>query len=152
MDAIGKMVGLLVLVMFAVDCVVSATRSSLAWLYVRSLRKTARVKFRDKVRAQWRQTVILNVLSGVLCLTAVSLISTLRVGDMIKEGSVPVELDVLLTWIVLVAGMDRTRELLAKFKGAVESVPERKNVPAARIVIDNENRARTVPTAVHANG
>jgi len=152
MDAIGKMVGLLVLVMFAVDCVVSAARSSLAWLYVRSLRKKARVLFRDKVRAQWRQTVILNALSAVLCLTAVSLIDTLRVGDTINHNSVPPELDVLLTWIVLVAGMDRTRELLARFKGAVESAPQRKEVPALRLSIDNENRARTVPTAVPANG
>ena len=147
MDAIGKMVGLLVLVMFAVDCVVSAARSSLLWLYVRSLRKKARVLFRDKVRAQSRQTIILNALSAVLCLTAVSLTS-LRVGDTINHGSMPEELDVLLTWIVLVAGMDRTRELLARFKGVVESVPARKEVPAAHIVIDNENRAHALREAV----
>jgi hypothetical protein len=147
MDAIGKMVGLLVLVMFAVDCVISAARSSLLWLYVRSLRKKARVLFRDKVRAQWRQTIILNALSAVLCLTAVSLTS-LRVGDTISHGSMPEELDMLLTWIVLVAGMDRTRELLARFKGAVESVPARKEVPATRIVIDNENRAHALREAV----
>ena len=147
MDAIGKMVGLLVLVMFAVDCTVSAARSTLAWERVRKLQKNAHVRFRDKVRTQSRQTMILSALTGVLCLTAVSL-TTLRVGETINHDSMSEELDVLLTWIVLVAGMDRTRELLTKFKGAVESVPERKNVPAARIVIDNENHARALREAV----
>jgi hypothetical protein len=147
MDAIGKMVGLLALIMFAVDCIVSAVRSSLLWFYVRSLRKKARVLFRDKVRAQSRQTVILHALSAVLCLTAVSL-TTLRVGDTISHGSMSEELDVLLTWIVLVAGMDRMRDLLQRFQGVVESVPQRKEVPAISMIIDNENKVHMLPKAV----
>ena len=147
MDAIGKMVGLLVLVMFAVDCIVSAARSTLAWERLRRLQKDARVLFRDKVRAQTRQTVILNALTVVLCLAAVNF-TALRVGGTINAGSVPPQLDVLLTSIVLIAGMDRTRDLLARFKGVVESAPARKEVPAARIVIDNENHARALREAV----
>ncbi|PYQ26594.1 MAG: hypothetical protein DMF56_23570 [Acidobacteria bacterium] len=141
MDAIGKMVGLLVLVMFAVDCIVSAARSTLAWERLRRLQKNAHVLFRDKVRAQTRQTLILNALTVVLCLAAVNF-TALRVGRTINADSVPPQLDVLLTSIVLIAGMDRTRDLLARFKGVVESAPARKEVPAARIVIDNENHAR----------
>jgi hypothetical protein len=151
MDAIGKMVGLLALVMFAVDCIVSAVRSSFAWERLRNLQKKARVRFREKVRAQSRQTVILHALTGTLCLAAVNF-TALRVGKTINAGSVPPSMDVLLTWIVLVAGMDRTRDLLQRFKGVVESVPQRKEVPAIKLSIDNENRARTVPTAVQANG
>lgn len=147
MDAIGKMIGLLALVMFAVDCIVSAVRSSFTWERVRNLQKKARVCFRERVRAQSRQAVILQVLTAVLCLAAVNY-TALRVGKTISAGSVPASMDVLLTWIVLVAGIDRAREVLHHFKGMVESAPQRKEMPAISMIIDNENKAHALPKAV----
>ena len=148
MDVIGKMIGLAVLIMFAVDCVVSAARSSLAWERIRRVGKKPRFRAGSMLQLRTRQNALLAALAAALCLAAVDL-TTLRIAETIRKGIVPEQLDIVLTWIVLVAGIDRTKELLQRFKGVADSAGERKETPAVRVTVDNKDgQIHAVPKAV----
>ena len=147
MDAIGKMIGFVILLTFAVDCVVSGARSLLAGERIRRLRqKGHRLRRDDKLRVQARQNALLAALTGVLCLAAVSY-TDLRVAKTLNIGTVTPAFDVLLTWVILLAGADRLRQLVHRIQGAT-SAPQRRETPAVRLAFENDGNVRALPKAV----
>jgi len=147
MDTIGKMVGLVILMTFAVDCVVAGARSLLVSERIQRLRANRGPRpIGDKLRAQVRRNALLSALTGALCLAAVNF-TDLRIAAALNGSAVAPEMDVVLTWIILVAGADRFRELMARMKGDGLG-PTRKETPAIRLAFDNEGQVRALPKAV----
>jgi hypothetical protein len=147
MDAIGKLVGFVVLLTFTIDCIISAARSSLAGERIRRLRaKRSRPRCGDKLRAESRQKTILALLSATLCLAAVSF-TDVRIAKALNTGTVAPQIDSILTWILLFAGADRFRELIARLKGDA-SGSARKEVPAVRLAFENDGQVRALKQAV----
>jgi hypothetical protein len=147
MDAIGKVIGFVILMTFAVDCVVSAARSLLVAERIQNLRRThRRPRSGDKLRARVRQNVLLGILSGALCLVVVN-VTDLRIGRALNTGTITPLADAAVTWIILIAGADRFRQLLQRMEGAV-SAPEKRETPAVRLAIENDGNVRAMPKAV----
>jgi hypothetical protein len=145
MDAIGKVIGFVILMTFAVDCVVSAARALLVTERIQNLRRL-RPRAGDKLRAQVRQNLLLGIFSGALCLAVVN-VTDLRIGRALNTGTIIPLADAAVTWIILVAGADRFRQLLQRMAGAV-SAPEKRETPAVRLAIENDGNVRTMPKAV----
>ena len=147
MDAIGKMIGFVILMTFAVDCVVSGARAQLVAERIRNLRdKRHRFRAGDKLRAKARQNALLGALTCVLCLAVVNY-TDLRVAKALNTGTITPFVDVVLTWVILVAGADRFRQLVERLQGAA-SAPERRETPAVRLAIDNDAQVHALPKAV----
>ena len=144
MDDTAKLVAIILLAAFAIERITAAIGWILDSLRLRRVNDPAAAEEKAKRSRQ----VALLVIAGVIALGVVAAID-LRILRVLKMTAPPA-IDFWLTWLVLLAGADRVRELLKQEGGseAGSGAAEKTEVPAFRIEIDNNSAV----TGIHRVG
>lgn len=93
----------------------------------------------DDARGRRRRRLLLFALSAALTLAAVDY-GQIRILARLQPGVAPL-LDYWITWVVVLAGADRVKELLGTASGGATKEPKRE-IPPIKIVVDDGVSAR----------
>lgn len=122
MDDTAKLIAVIVLASFATERVLAAVTYALDAIRLRALKHPVAKKIR---RREWRR-LVLTIVGGAVAYAVVQLVD-IRVLRTLDTRAHPMA-DFWLTWLILLAGADKARELLKEAKGQ----------PAVRIHVDRE--------------
>jgi hypothetical protein len=92
---------------------------------------------------QRRRKVLLFALSAAIALAIVDY-GGMRIIERLQPRNVPKLADYWLTWLVLVAGTDRMKELMQSIGLGAGAPKEKKDVPPIRIVVDDGVSVKSV--------
>ena len=122
MDETAKLIAVIVLASFATERILAAVTYLLDAARLRRLKHPVAAKIR---RREWRR-VVLMIAGGAVAYAVVQLVDVrvLRTLDTHAHAAA----DFWLTWLILLAGADRARDLLKEAKGQ----------PAVRIHVDRD--------------
>lgn len=129
MDATAQLVVVVLLASFAIERIVASLNYVLDTAPL--LKAGADAKAR---RIEVRRVLMLIIGGGIAAL--VVYLADIRVIRLFKAQAAPATLDFWLTWLVLVAGADRIRDLLKDVKAAPQQ--------AVKWEIDGDPKIRTV--------
>lgn len=122
MDETAKLIAVIVLASFATERVLAAVTYVLDALRLRASKHPLATKIR---RHEWRR-LVLTIAGGAVAYAFVQLVD-IRVLRTLDMRTHPMA-DFWLTWLILLAGADKARELLKEAKGQ----------PAVRIHVDRD--------------
>jgi hypothetical protein len=111
MDDTAKLIGVIVLASFAMERVLAAVTYMLEAMRMRRLKHPVARKIR---RREWRR-VLLMLVGGAVAYAVVRLVDVRVLRTLGTHAHAAA--DFWLTWLILLAGADRARELLKEAKG-----------------------------------
>ena len=111
MDDTAKLIGVIVLASFAMERVLAAVTYTLEAMRLRRQKHAVARKIR---RREWRR-VLLTLVGGAVAYAVVQLVDVRVLRTLGTHAHAAA--DFWLTWLILLAGADRARELLKEAKG-----------------------------------